>query len=88
MSRIVAALVLTFVAAYLQQSRVGLPALQLSHNAVYHSLQSLALVPIFAAMLQILGGPGPRAALPSEHEGPPGFSGGPLEDRRQGGYRK
>lgn len=44
-----AGMVLTFIAAGVQQSSVGLPALHLDHNAIYHIIQAGAFVLIFVA---------------------------------------
>ena len=43
----IAGVVLSFAAAAVQQTEAGLPALNLSHNAVYHVLQGIALALIF-----------------------------------------
>jgi hypothetical protein len=43
----IAGLVLSFAAAGIQQGRIGLPALGLTHNALYHLVQALALLLIF-----------------------------------------
>ena len=45
----IAGLVLSFAAAAVQQSEVAVPALNLSHNALYHVMQAVALLLIFFA---------------------------------------
>jgi hypothetical protein len=45
----IAGLVLSFAAAAVQQSEVAVPALNLSHNALYHMMQAAALLLIFLA---------------------------------------
>jgi hypothetical protein len=42
-----AGLVLTFVAAAIQQSTLGMAALHLDHNALYHIVQAVALVLVY-----------------------------------------
>jgi len=45
----IAGMLLTFVAAGVQQSSLALPALHLDHNAIYHIIQAVAFVLIFVA---------------------------------------
>jgi predicted MFS family arabinose efflux permease len=45
----IAGLVLSFAGAAIQQSETGLASLGLTHNALYHLVQAVALVLIFAA---------------------------------------
>ncbi len=44
-----AGIVLTFIAAWIQQSRLSLEPLHLSYNALYHLVQAIALVLLFFA---------------------------------------
>lgn len=44
----IAGMVLTFVAAGIQQAQVGLHPVYFDHNALYHAVQAVALVLIFA----------------------------------------
>jgi hypothetical protein len=45
----IAGLVLSFAGAAIQQAEIGLPALGVTHNALYHLVQAVALVLIFWA---------------------------------------
>jgi hypothetical protein len=49
----VAGVVLSFVAATVQVTEIGFAPLGLSHNALYHLIQAVALLMIFAAALDI-----------------------------------
>lgn len=44
-----AGMLLTFVAAAVQQSSLAVPALHLDHNAIYHIIQAIAFILIFIA---------------------------------------
>jgi Family of unknown function (DUF6962) len=46
-------LALSFAGAAIQQTEIGVPALGLTHNALYHLVQAVALVLIFAAALEL-----------------------------------
>jgi hypothetical protein len=52
-------LVLTFVAAGAQQGRLGLHPLYFNHNAVYHTIQAVALLMIFWAARWLVKKKGP-----------------------------
>jgi hypothetical protein len=45
----IAGLALSYGAAAVQQSETAMPALKLSHNALYHLIQAVALLLIFLA---------------------------------------
>jgi hypothetical protein len=45
----IAGVALSFAAAAVQQAEIGIPSLNLSHNAVYHLIQAVALLLIFLA---------------------------------------
>jgi hypothetical protein len=45
--------VLSFVAAAIQLTETAVPSLGLSHNALYHLVQAVALLLIFVAALDI-----------------------------------
>jgi hypothetical protein len=47
----IAGLALSYIAAAVQQFEIAFPALNLSHNALYHVIQAVALVLIFCAAL-------------------------------------
>ncbi len=50
-----AGMLLTFVAASVQQARVPLHPLYFTHNAVYHLIQGVALVTVFAGARELVG---------------------------------
>ncbi len=60
----VAGVVLTFVAAGVQQGGIGLDPRYFDHNALYHSIQAVALLLIFLAARALLNG---ATAGPSRH---------------------
>ena len=43
----IAGIVLSLVAAVIQQTQTGIPSLRLSHNALYHLVQAAGLLLIF-----------------------------------------
>ena len=49
-----AGVLLTFIGAYIQQAQIALPSLHLSHNALYHIVQALALLLIFLGAMQLI----------------------------------
>jgi hypothetical protein len=51
----VSGMLLTFVAAGVQQSSIAVPELHLDHNAIYHIIQAGAFVLIFAAARGLVG---------------------------------
>lgn len=49
----VSGMLLTFVAAGVQQSSIALPAIHLDHNAIYHIIQAFAFLVIFVAAKEL-----------------------------------
>lgn len=60
----IAGLTLSFAGAAIQQAEIGLPALGLTHNALYHLVQAVALVLIFRAAVGLTRENGCRHAAP------------------------
>jgi len=49
-----AGILLSFFAAYVQQAEISLASLHLSHNALYHIVQAIALFLIFLGAMQLI----------------------------------
>ena len=47
-------ILLSFFAAYVQQAEISLASLYLSHNALYHIVQAIALLLIFLGAMQLI----------------------------------
>jgi hypothetical protein len=47
-------IILTFIAAWIQQSQIALHPIYFNHNALYHLVQAIALLLIFFALKKIV----------------------------------
>jgi hypothetical protein len=56
-------MVLTLVAAYVQQRRIAVHPVYFNHNALYHLVQAIALALLFMASRGLLA---PREGLPAD----------------------